>query len=70
MTRGRRARAHPRASHGRPVFGDVMAFLQARGFALFDVASLGGRPRDQRLRVGDAIFIRRRSPLGQDVWSD
>ena len=52
------------------MFDDVMAFLQARGFALFDVASLGGRPRDQRLRVGDAIFIRRGSPLGQDVWSD
>jgi FkbM family methyltransferase len=54
---------------GRPVFGDVMAFLEARGFALFDFASLGGRPRYQRLWIGDAIFIRRGCPLGEDVWS-
>lgn len=52
---------------GRPVFGDVMAFLEARGFALFDFASLSGRLRDQRLWLGDAVFVRRGSPLGEDI---
>lgn len=52
---------------GRPVFGDVMAFLEARGFALFDFASLSSRLRDQRLWLGDAVFIRRGSPLGEDI---
>lgn len=52
---------------GRPVFGDVMAFLEARGFALFDFASLSSRLRDQRLWLGDAVFIRRGSPLEEDI---
>lgn len=55
---------------GRPVFGEVMAYLESRGFALFDFASLGGRRRDQRLRVGDAVFIRRGSQLVDDVRWD
>ena len=55
---------------GRPLFGDVVAFLEARGFTLFDFASLGGRPRDQRLGIGDAIFVRRGSPLGDDVSAE
>jgi FkbM family methyltransferase len=55
---------------GQPLFGDVLAFLDARGFSLFDFASLSGRPRDQRLRQGDAIFVRRSSALGKDIsWS-
>jgi len=56
--------------HGRPQFGDVAAFLGARGFALFDFAALGSRARDLRLRIGDAIFVRRDSPLEQDVSWD
>lgn len=52
---------------GRPLFGDVMAFLAERGFALFDFASLSSRLRDQRLWLGDAVFIRRGSPLGADL---
>ena len=52
---------------GRPVFGEVLAFLDAHGFALFDFASLSGRLRDQRLWLGDAIFIQRRSALGADT---
>lgn len=39
----------------------------ARGFALFDLASLSSRLRDQRLWLGDAIVIRRGSPLVEDV---
>lgn len=52
---------------GRPVFADVMAFLDARGFALFDFASLSSRLRDQRLWLGDAVFVSRRSPLREDI---
>lgn len=52
---------------GRPLFGDVMACLDGRGFALFDFASLDARPRDQRLRIGDAIVIRRGGQLAGDV---
>jgi hypothetical protein len=52
---------------GRPLFGDVMTFLDARGFALFDFASLSSRLRDQRLWLGDAVFVSRRSPLAHDI---
>jgi FkbM family methyltransferase len=52
---------------GRPVFADVMGFLDACGFALFDFASLSSRLRDQRLWLGDAVFVSRRSPLGRDL---
>ena len=48
---------------GRPRFGDVMTFLEARGFMLFDFASLHARHGDGRLWLGDAVFIRRGSPL-------
>lgn len=54
----------------RPVFSEVLAFLEGRNFALFDFAVLGGRRRDQRLRAGDAIFIRQDSVLGRDVAWD
>ncbi|MGH9143246.1 MAG: FkbM family methyltransferase [Vicinamibacterales bacterium] len=52
---------------GRPVFSDVMRFLEARGFALFDFASLSSRLRDQRLWLGDAVFIKHGSPLIADT---
>jgi FkbM family methyltransferase len=52
---------------GRPSFDDVAAFLAANGFQLYDFATLGPRPRDNRLRLGDAIFVRRDSPLAADV---
>jgi FkbM family methyltransferase len=52
---------------GRPSFDDIAAFLTARGFQLYDFATLGPRPRDKRLRLGDAIFVRRDSPLAADV---
>jgi FkbM family methyltransferase len=55
---------------GRPEFGDVLGFLDARGFALYDFDMLASRPRDLRLRIGDAIFVRRGSPLTEDVWSE
>jgi len=48
----------------------VAAFLDARGFALCDFAALASRARDLRLRIGDAIFIRRDSRLAKDVSWD
>jgi FkbM family methyltransferase len=52
--------------HGRPLFADVVDFLHARGFTLYDFASLSARPRDLRLRMSDVVFIRRDSPLSED----
>jgi FkbM family methyltransferase len=48
---------------GRPRFGDVMTFLEARDFMLFDFASLHARMSDGRLWLADAVFIRRGTPL-------
>jgi FkbM family methyltransferase len=54
---------------GSPVFADVVAFMQDRAFQLYDFASLSPRPRDYRLRQGDAIFVREDSPLLRDrAW--
>lgn len=52
---------------GRPVFSDLVQFLRDRSFELYDIAALGSRRRDQRLRSGDVIFVRRDSPLAADV---
>ena len=52
--------------NGLPVFGDLLRFLEERGFALFDVACLSGSPRDRRLRMGDAVFVCGGSPLLAD----
>ena len=52
--------------NGRPLMTDVLAFLDKRGFELYDFACLNSRPRDNRLRSGDAIFVQRQSPLAGD----
>jgi hypothetical protein len=52
--------------NGRPLMTDVLAFLGKRGFELYDFACLNSRPRDGRLRTGDAIFVQRWSPLAGD----
>jgi FkbM family methyltransferase len=52
---------------GRPTFDDIGAFLAANGFQLYDFTTLRGRDRDKRLYLGDAIFVRRDSPLTADV---
>jgi FkbM family methyltransferase len=52
--------------NGLPVFGEVYQLLASRGFELFDIASLGGRPRDGRLRMLDAVFVRSDSRLCRD----
>jgi len=48
----------------------LMDFFFRNGFDLFDIASLNGRPRDNRLREGDFLFVRRGSPILADAaWS-
>jgi len=54
----------------RSSFDDVAALMAASGFQLYDFATMGARPRDKRLRQGDAIFVRRDSPLAADVSWD
>jgi len=52
-----------------PRIAELVRFLDERGFGLFDVAALAGRPRDNRLTQGDLIFINRRSPIAADkAW--
>jgi FkbM family methyltransferase len=55
---------------GQPTVADIIGFFRRSGFDLFDVASLSGRPRDNRLREGDFIFVRHDSPILADAaWS-
>jgi len=51
---------------GDPTFVDFAARLAACGFVLYDFAALASRPRDGRLRMGDALFVRRGSRLEAD----
>ena len=55
---------------GLPVFGDLVRFLDARGFDVYDIAALASRPSDGRLRTGDVVFVRRGSALLDDVRPD
>ena len=49
-----------------PPILELMTFLDASGFQLYDVAALSGRTRDNRLQQGDLVFIRSDSPLLED----
>jgi FkbM family methyltransferase len=49
-----------------PQIVDLVAFLDASGFVLYDIAALAGRGRDNRLRQGDFIFARKGSQLLED----
>ena len=54
----------------RPVFEDLLLFLNQRDFALYDVVSLQARERDNRAMCGDVVFVRRGSPLlSDDSWT-
>src|SRR6185295_17965839 len=56
--------------NGLPCFAELYAFLVGHGFELYDFAALSPRPRDQRLRMGDALFVRRGSALlGDNAWA-
>ena len=50
----------------RPLLSDFVRLLGESGFILYDVATLSARVRDNRLRMGDAIFVKDTSPLARD----
>jgi FkbM family methyltransferase len=52
---------------GMTVFGDLTALMRDAGFTLYDFAALAGRPRDGRLSLGDAVYVRNDSELLRDV---
>jgi FkbM family methyltransferase len=49
-----------------PMVAEVIAFMSGVGFVLYDIAALSGRPRDNRLREGDLVFVRQDSQLLED----
>ena len=53
-----------------PTIPDLVRFFDEAGFDLFDIVSLSGRSRDDRLRQGDFVFVRRGSALSADsAWA-
>jgi FkbM family methyltransferase len=60
------AQVYDANDNGLPVFRDVFDLLCGRGFELYDFASLTARPRDLRLRMLDAVFVRADSALAAD----
>jgi FkbM family methyltransferase len=50
-----------------PSIIDLMTFLDASGFQLYDIASISGRGRDNRACQGDFIFARKGSQLLEDT---
>ena len=52
-----------------PTAAEIIAFMSSLGFVLYDIASLSGRRRDNRLREGDLVFVRQDSQLlGDCRW--
>ena len=47
-------------------FKIVTDILKINGFDLFDIVSLSGRERDNRLREGDILFVKRNHKIYQD----
>lgn len=53
-----------------PPISRLVAFLTSAGFELHDIASISHRPRDNRAKQADLLFVRRDSLLDRDrSWS-
>jgi FkbM family methyltransferase len=53
-----------------PSIFELVEFLDKNDFDLFDVAALSARARDNRLKQGDLLFVRRGSNLAVDTrWA-
>ena len=50
-----------------PSIEALVYFLDERGFALYDIAAIAARRRDNRAHQGDFLFVRRDSPLMADT---
>ena len=53
-----------------PQIEDLIAHLYARGFALYGIAAITCRPRYNRAKQGDLMFVRRDSALMADTKWD
>lgn len=53
-----------------PQIATLVAWLDEREFALYDIAALSERTRDGRARQGDFVFVRRSSALARDAGWD
>lgn len=52
-----------------PPIAKLVAFLDDHGFVLYDIAALSARFRDNRLRQGDFVFVRKgTSLLADNKW--
>jgi len=49
-----------------PEADEVIAFLNERGFVIYDVLSLNRRPLDSALAQLDVLFVKRNSSLRSD----
>ncbi len=49
------------------VFLDLAIQMRDAGFEIFDFVTLASRPKDERLTQGDVVFVRRSSPLRNDI---
>lgn len=55
---------------GMPLIGEVVPFMAARGFRVYDVTALWHRPLDGAMAQGDFLFVSERSKLVADRrWS-
>jgi FkbM family methyltransferase len=53
-----------------PSIAELIRFLDENDFNLFDVAALSARSRDNRLKQGDLLFVRRGASLAIDTgWA-
>lgn len=50
-----------------PPIATLVAFMEANGFQLYDIAALAGRARDNRLFQGDLVFVNKASRLLEDT---
>lgn len=52
-----------RKNQGAPTFAAIVAYMERRGFVLYDVATIGYRPRDGAIAEMDLVFCRAGSEL-------
>ena len=53
-----------------PPVTELISFLSTHGFDLYDICSVFGRPRDNRARQGDFLFIKRNCKFAADTMWD